>query len=158
MTGEKEMIGMQSLGGEEVLSKGWQLLGSLMETGYLPHGNWGHLPCGNWRHQERVEGEMRKKQVLWSFRTALRYDGRSHGEDKLYTDLLSERVLSACLTRQRRYRRISSPRERAWITACSLLFGVLAQEWNPSATSALLPEGEAFLIRFFKKTHKKWKN
>ena len=52
-----------------------------METGYLPHGNWGHLPCGNWRHQERVEGEMRKKQVLWSFRTALRYDGRSHGEE-----------------------------------------------------------------------------
>ena len=24
---------------------------------------------------------MRKKQVLWSFRTALRYDGRSHGEE-----------------------------------------------------------------------------
>ena len=40
--------------------------------------------------------------------------GMNYTPHKLYTDLLSERVLSACLiTRQGRYHRISSPWETA---------------------------------------------
>lgn len=69
MRGEKEMIGTQSLGGEEVLS------GVATPGGHWVPASWKlGAPRGGRRWNE-------KKQVLWSSRTALRWDGKNPGEE-----------------------------------------------------------------------------